>query len=153
MEDELGTNVPQARRQSGRYWSEAEHERFLSGVSKFGIKDTEAIACHVGSRTPEQVRTHAQKHLLRLKRARQRNVERQQAVKELQRQRPAPPRLATQVTEVVQALPPLKVLLSEFPELVGDALSDAVPNPEEQSQAQADELEEEKTDACLPLPY
>jgi len=51
-----------------RYWTKVEHELFLEALEKFGPKDVKSISAFVGTRTPTQVRTHAQKYFLRLKR-------------------------------------------------------------------------------------
>jgi len=51
-----------------RYWTKVEHELFLEALEKFGQKDVKSISAFVGTRTPTQVRTHAQKYFLRLKR-------------------------------------------------------------------------------------
>jgi SHAQKYF class myb-like DNA-binding protein len=48
-----------------RYWTPEEHRKFTEAVARFGWKDVKSIAAHVGSRTPTQVRTHAQKLFLR----------------------------------------------------------------------------------------
>eukprot|EP00164_Ancoracysta_twista_P007737 GFYU01011036.1.p1 GENE.GFYU01011036.1~~GFYU01011036.1.p1 ORF type:complete len:653 (+),score=131.89 GFYU01011036.1:374-2332(+) len=58
-----------------RYWTTAEHNRFLEGLDKFGTKDVKAIALHVGTRSATQVRTHAQKYWLRLSRDAKRSRE------------------------------------------------------------------------------
>jgi len=53
-----------------RYWSEEEHQKFLEGLRLFsnnGRFDLKAIAKHVGTRTPVQIRSHLQKHLLKEK--------------------------------------------------------------------------------------
>ncbi|KAA8495055.1 Myb-like protein I [Porphyridium purpureum] len=55
-----------------RYWSKAEHERFLQGVSQFGWKNYAAISTVVRTRNAQQVRTHAQKYEMRLERERKR---------------------------------------------------------------------------------
>jgi len=52
-----------------RYWSEAEHERFLLGLQIYGKREQERIAQVVGTKTKIQVRTHAQKYFLRLAKA------------------------------------------------------------------------------------
>ena len=56
--DEDGSRQP-------RYWTPEEHTLFVEAVQRFGWKDVKAISQHVGTRNPTQVRTHAQKLLLR----------------------------------------------------------------------------------------
>lgn len=51
-----------------RYWTEMEHNQFLYAVKLFGPKNYVAISQFVGSRTPKQVRTHAQKYQMKLQR-------------------------------------------------------------------------------------
>jgi len=53
-----------------RYWNEDEHQRFLEGLSKYGPKSVKAISVLVQTRTPTQVRTHAQKYFQKLARTR-----------------------------------------------------------------------------------
>lgn len=48
-----------------RYWTPDEHRMFMEAVQRYGWKDVKSIAQHVGTRTPTQVRTHAQKLFLR----------------------------------------------------------------------------------------
>jgi len=48
-----------------RYWTPDEHRLFMEAVQRYGWKDVKSIANHVGTRTPTQVRTHAQKLFLR----------------------------------------------------------------------------------------
>lgn len=48
----------------GAYWSAEEHELFLASYGKNG-KNLNAIAKDVGTRTPQQVRTHLQKWLIK----------------------------------------------------------------------------------------
>lgn len=50
---------------SQRYWKEDEHDRFLEAGYLYGFHNAAAIAAAVGTRTRIQVRTHAQKWLLR----------------------------------------------------------------------------------------
>ena len=56
--DEDGSRAP-------RYWTPEEHTLFVEAVQRYGWKDVKAISQHVGTRNPTQVRTHAQKLLLR----------------------------------------------------------------------------------------
>jgi SHAQKYF class myb-like DNA-binding protein len=58
LNDEDGSRQP-------RYWTPEEHTLFVEAVQRFGWKDVKAISQHVGTRNPTQVRTHAQKLLLR----------------------------------------------------------------------------------------
>ena len=51
-----------------RYWTDAEHQRFLDALQAHGPKDVKAIAQHVGTRSATQVRTHAQKYFIKLAR-------------------------------------------------------------------------------------
>eukprot|EP00802_Teleaulax_amphioxeia_P012656 Tamp_12699.p1 GENE.Tamp_12699~~Tamp_12699.p1 ORF type:complete len:392 (+),score=63.17 Tamp_12699:36-1178(+) len=51
-----------------RYWLQEEHDRFLDALQKHGPKAMKAISEHVATRTPVQVRTHAQKYFQRLAR-------------------------------------------------------------------------------------
>ncbi len=48
------------------FWSNEEHSRFLLGVEKFGVKNAKEIAKFVGTRTPVQVRSHAQKYFMKV---------------------------------------------------------------------------------------
>jgi len=49
-----------------RYWTDAEHQRFLDAVQRFGAHDHKAIALVVGTRTSSQVRSHSQKFFKKL---------------------------------------------------------------------------------------
>lgn len=51
-----------------RYWSVAEHQRFLEGLKLYGKRNFKGIAAHVGSRNATQAKTHAQKYFARLER-------------------------------------------------------------------------------------
>jgi len=51
-----------------RYWLQEEHDRFLAALQQHGPKAMKAISDHVATRTPVQVRTHAQKYFQRLHR-------------------------------------------------------------------------------------
>ena len=57
--------VPRPLCAQPRYWTPDEHRLFMEAVQRFGWKDVKSIAQHVGTRTPTQVRTHAQKLFLR----------------------------------------------------------------------------------------
>merc|ERR1712050_217406 len=52
-------------KQQPRYWTPEEHRLFMEAVQRYGWKDVKSIAQAVGTRTPTQVRTHAQKLFLR----------------------------------------------------------------------------------------
>ncbi|OSX78476.1 hypothetical protein BU14_0108s0024 [Porphyra umbilicalis] len=67
-----GGGADETKKCTSRYWTAEEHGRFLEGLEIFGAKDIKAISRHVGTRTPIQVRTHAQKHNLRLQPEQQR---------------------------------------------------------------------------------
>jgi SHAQKYF class myb-like DNA-binding protein len=49
-----------------RYWTSDEHKLFLEALEKYGPNQHIAIAKHVGTRTPTQARSHAQKYFLKL---------------------------------------------------------------------------------------
>mmetsp|Transcript_30103 Transcript_30103/g.80825 ORF Transcript_30103/g.80825 Transcript_30103/m.80825 type:complete len:364 (+) Transcript_30103:95-1186(+) len=49
-----------------RYWTSEEHRLFLEALEKYGPKNVKAISTYVRTRTPTQVRTHAQKYFLRM---------------------------------------------------------------------------------------
>eukprot|EP00184_Porphyridium_aerugineum_P005682 CAMPEP_0184699646 /NCGR_PEP_ID=MMETSP0313-20130426/5843_1 /TAXON_ID=2792 /ORGANISM="Porphyridium aerugineum, Strain SAG 1380-2" /LENGTH=743 /DNA_ID=CAMNT_0027158765 /DNA_START=400 /DNA_END=2628 /DNA_ORIENTATION=- len=62
-----GDDIPQDMGQT-RYWTQAEHDRFLQAVKTYGSRSYAAISQFVGTRTPKQVRTHSQKYSKRLQR-------------------------------------------------------------------------------------
>jgi len=65
-----GQSAPRAQSQKSsgpRYWTPAEHNRFVEALDKFGRKDVKSIAKYVETRNATQVRTHAQKYFLRMK--------------------------------------------------------------------------------------
>ncbi|KAL1510153.1 hypothetical protein AB1Y20_006484 [Prymnesium parvum] len=64
LERERQPNDDDGQRQP-RYWTPEEHSLFVEAVQRYGWKDVKAISQHVGTRNPTQVRTHAQKLLLR----------------------------------------------------------------------------------------
>mmetsp|Transcript_50378 Transcript_50378/g.101105 ORF Transcript_50378/g.101105 Transcript_50378/m.101105 type:complete len:344 (-) Transcript_50378:103-1134(-) len=51
-----------------RYWTVAEHQKFLEAVQRYGKRNFKAIAAHVGTRSSTQAKTHAQKYFARLER-------------------------------------------------------------------------------------
>jgi len=62
------TQRTQSQKSSGpRYWTPAEHSRFVEALDKYGRKDVKSIAKYVETRNATQVRTHAQKYFLRMK--------------------------------------------------------------------------------------
>lgn len=48
-------------------WAKDEHERFVAALKRFG-RDWKAIENSVGTRTAVQIRSHAQKYFIKLKR-------------------------------------------------------------------------------------
>lgn len=58
-----------------RYWTEEEHERFLEAVAEYGEKAYVAISNYVETRTPKQVRTHAQKFQMKMARMARQSIE------------------------------------------------------------------------------
>jgi SHAQKYF class myb-like DNA-binding protein len=51
-------------------WTPEEEAKFLEGLERYGEKDLASIAEHIVTRTKVQVRSHLQKHKLRLARGR-----------------------------------------------------------------------------------
>merc|ERR1712137_1256229 len=70
--DNTKSNRSSSKKSQSRYWTDEEHSLFLEAVNIYGSKDVKAIANHVGTRSATQVRTHAQKYFLRLKREKER---------------------------------------------------------------------------------
>ena len=58
-----------------RYWTEEEHERFLEAIAEYGEKAYVAISNYVETRTPKQVRTHAQKFQMKMARLARQSIE------------------------------------------------------------------------------
>lgn len=50
-----------------RYWSSQEHDVFLAQLKRFGRGEWVAIARQIPTKSPDQVRSHAQKYFLSLK--------------------------------------------------------------------------------------
>lgn len=69
------TQLQPSHQQPVKYWTPREHVLFEEGLQLYGSQgrdgkpDLTAIADHIGSRTPVQVRSHLQKHLKRLQKA------------------------------------------------------------------------------------
>ena len=51
-----------ASQRQSRYWTDEEHQKFLTGILKFGNSNDLEIAKFVGTRNRRQVATHKQKH-------------------------------------------------------------------------------------------
>lgn len=51
---------------SKRYWDQQEHVKFLEAQATIGMKEVAKVAGFIGSRTADQVRSHAQKYQLKL---------------------------------------------------------------------------------------
>lgn len=58
-----------------RYWTDDEHERFLEAMAAYGEKQYVAISNYVETRTPKQVRTHAQKFQMKMAKLARQNIE------------------------------------------------------------------------------
>lgn len=58
-----------------RYWTCEEHEKFLEAVAEYGEKAYVAISNYVETRTPKQVRTHAQKFQMKMARLARQSIE------------------------------------------------------------------------------
>lgn len=60
----LEQHLPAGERTStaGPTWTEEEHERFLQALELFPSGPWKAVANHVGTKTPRQTMTHAQKY-------------------------------------------------------------------------------------------
>ncbi|CAG9317333.1 unnamed protein product [Blepharisma stoltei] len=56
---------PKKSRQECR-WTEEEESKFLEALEKLGESDLDEIAKHIGTRTKIQVRSHLQKHKLKI---------------------------------------------------------------------------------------
>ena len=67
-----------------RYWTDEEHKRFLEGMTRYGLKNLKRISAYVGTRTAEQVRTHAQKYMVKFERDRTRKLVHMKALQELE---------------------------------------------------------------------
>lgn len=63
FDTELSTIVPNCKR-NGR-WAPDEHARFIKAIQLFG-KDWRKIEKYIGTRSGSQIRSHAQKHFLKL---------------------------------------------------------------------------------------
>ena len=58
---------------SGGRWTAEEHENFLIGLSKYG-REWKKIQSLISTRTPAQIRSHAQKHFLKMNKEEERNA-------------------------------------------------------------------------------
>jgi SHAQKYF class myb-like DNA-binding protein len=103
-----------APRAQPRYWTPDEHRLFMEAVQRYGWKDVKAIAQHVGTRTPTQVRTHAQKLLLRQQKEQAGVMQTQQNGRELP---PLPPGMVMSANDGGQLLN----MLGNAPAPAGDA--------------------------------
>jgi SHAQKYF class myb-like DNA-binding protein len=50
-----------------QFWTEEEHARFLDVLEVHGAKNVREIAKQLGGRTPARVRSHIQKHFIKLR--------------------------------------------------------------------------------------
>lgn len=61
VEAHKSEDLKKAEIYKSRYWTNIELELFLKAIELFSIKNVKDISKYVGTRTPTQVRTHAQK--------------------------------------------------------------------------------------------
>mmetsp|Transcript_165 Transcript_165/g.269 ORF Transcript_165/g.269 Transcript_165/m.269 type:complete len:183 (-) Transcript_165:906-1454(-) len=73
--DESKTRLPRKYtiRNQRQAWTTEEHNRFLEGIKLFK-RDWSKVTAHVGTRTVVQIRSHAQKHFIKLKRQGRENL-------------------------------------------------------------------------------
>lgn len=73
MDRQRGRNKKEMKRKKPRQvkrpWTEEEQGKFLEGLDKFK-NNIKRISDHVGTRTVSQVRSHLQKHKLKLEKQR-----------------------------------------------------------------------------------
>ncbi|KAJ8535255.1 hypothetical protein ON010_g13485 [Phytophthora cinnamomi] len=60
----------QASHRHGLPWTTEEHDRFLQGLERYPSGPWKAVAAFVGTRTPRQTMTHAQKYRQKIQRRR-----------------------------------------------------------------------------------
>ena len=58
---------PYARANAPQTWTANEHERFVEAI-RLHHRDWRAVTAHVGTKTPTQIRSHAQKYFAKLRR-------------------------------------------------------------------------------------
>lgn len=61
-----GTSAGKEGQAQPRFWTKEEHARFLEAVRLYGYGNAREIAAYVQTRSITQVRTHAQKYILKL---------------------------------------------------------------------------------------
>lgn len=71
----LVANCVEPRQGQTRYWTGEEHDRFLEAIKEYGEKAYVAISNYVETRTPKQVRTHAQKFQMKMARLARQSLE------------------------------------------------------------------------------
>jgi len=73
---------PKRKCESPRYWTPQEHQLFLEGLEKFG-RSPQAIAEFVKTRTPAQVKSHAQKYWIKVKKEQEKIKKQKQVTEEV----------------------------------------------------------------------
>ncbi|KAL7561243.1 hypothetical protein ACA910_004164 [Epithemia clementina (nom. ined.)] len=64
-----GKTLPAGESHSTGRWTDAEHQAFLKGLQLYG-REWKKVASHIPTRTSAQVRSHAQKHFVKMQRDR-----------------------------------------------------------------------------------
>ncbi|RLN52103.1 hypothetical protein BBJ29_001621 [Phytophthora kernoviae] len=67
---EAAANDRQASHRHGLPWTIEEHDRFLQGLEQYPSGPWKTVAAFVGTRTPRQTMTHAQKYRQKIQRRR-----------------------------------------------------------------------------------
>ena len=75
-------NQPQRKPRGNMAWTDEEHDRFLEALELYPSGPWKVIAVHIGTRTPRQAMTHAQKYRQKIAR-RQRGLRTQSSLEQV----------------------------------------------------------------------